>query len=52
MSRFKPITREMNDLFPPSMNDWLPEQHLARFIEVRQAPVFSNSDMSLSDSCE
>ena len=32
MSRFKPIKREMNDLFPPSMNDWLPEQHLARFI--------------------
>ena len=32
MSRFKPITRDMNYLFPPSMNDWLPEQHLARFI--------------------
>ena len=32
MSRFKPIKREMNYLFPPSMNDWLPEQHLARFI--------------------
>jgi len=32
MSRFKPIKRDMNYLFPPSMNDWLPEQHLARFI--------------------
>jgi len=32
MSRFKPIKREMNYLFPPSMHDWLPEQHLARFI--------------------
>lgn len=32
MSRVKPIKREMNDLFPPSMTDWLPEQHLARFI--------------------
>ena len=32
MRRFKPITRDMNYLFPPSMNDWLPEQHLARFI--------------------
>ena len=31
MSRFKPIKREMNYLFPPSMHDWLPEQHLARF---------------------
>lgn len=32
MSRFKPIRRNMNYLFPPSMNDWLPEHHLARFI--------------------
>ena len=32
MSRFKPIKRDMNYLFPPSMSDWLPEQHLARFI--------------------
>src|SRR4030065_258000 len=30
MSRFKPIKRDMNYLFPPSMNDWLPERHLAR----------------------
>lgn len=32
MSRFKPIMRDMNYLFPPSMSDWLPERHLARFI--------------------
>jgi len=32
MSRFKPIRRDMNCLFPPSMSDWLPEHHLARFI--------------------
>jgi len=32
MRRFKPITRDMDYLFPPSMNDWLPEPHLARFI--------------------
>jgi transposase len=32
MSRFRPIKRDMNYLFPPSMNDWLPEHHLARFI--------------------
>ena len=32
MSRFKPIRRNMNYLFAPSMNDWLPEHHLARFI--------------------
>jgi len=32
MSRFKPIQRDTNYLFPPSMNDWLPEHHLARFV--------------------
>ena len=32
MSRFKPIKRDMNYLFPPSMNDWLPERHLARYV--------------------
>lgn len=32
MSRFKPIKRDMNYLFPPSMRDWLPEHHLARFV--------------------
>ena len=32
MSRFQPIKRNMNYLFPPSINDWLPEHHLARFI--------------------
>ena len=32
MSRFRPIVRDMNYLFPPSMSDWLPERHLARFV--------------------
>jgi len=32
LRRFKPIKRDMNYLFPPSMSDWLPEHHLARFI--------------------
>ncbi|MEO6421410.1 MAG: IS1182 family transposase [Candidatus Nitrotoga sp.] len=32
MSYFKPIKRDINYLFPPSMHDWLPEQHLARFV--------------------
>ena len=32
MSRFQPIKRDMNYLFPPSMNDWLPAHHLARFV--------------------
>ena len=32
MSHFKPIQRNTDFLFPPSINDWLPEQHLARFV--------------------
>lgn len=32
MSRFIPYSREQQYLLPPSMNDWLPENHLARFI--------------------
>ncbi|WP_324731074.1 IS1182 family transposase [Pseudomonas paeninsulae] len=32
MSRFRPIDRKTDYLLPPSMDDWLPEAHLARFI--------------------
>ncbi len=32
MSRFQAITRNTSYLFPPSINDWLPEVHLARFV--------------------
>lgn len=32
MSNFRPITRDMGYLLPPSVDDWLPEQHLARFV--------------------
>jgi hypothetical protein len=32
MNRFIPYSREQQYLLPPSMNDWLPEIHLARFI--------------------
>lgn len=32
MSNFGPITRDMGYLLPPSVDDWLPEQHLARFV--------------------
>ena len=32
MSRFQPIIRNTDYLFPPSINDWLPEVHLARFV--------------------
>ena len=32
MSRLIPFTRNQEYLLPPSMNEWLPESHLARFI--------------------
>lgn len=32
MSRFRPIDRETDYLLPPSVQDWLPESHLARYI--------------------
>lgn len=32
MSRFRPIDRETNYLLPPSLQDWLPESHLARYV--------------------
>lgn len=32
MSRFRPINREIDYLLPPSVQDWLPESHLARYV--------------------
>ncbi|WP_036566462.1 transposase, partial [Oceanospirillum beijerinckii] len=32
MSRFRTIDRQTPYLLPPSIDDWLPEDHLARFI--------------------
>ena len=32
MSRFRPVDRKTAYLLPPSVEDWLPEGHLARFI--------------------
>lgn len=32
MSRFHPVDRKTPHLFPPSVEDWLPEAHLARFV--------------------
>src|SRR5207244_11051099 len=31
-ARFKAVDRETPYLLPPSVQDWLPEQHLARFV--------------------
>ena len=50
MRRFKPITRNMDYLFPPSMNDWLPEHHLARFIvEIVDQLDLSQLERAYSD---
>jgi transposase len=32
MSRFRPIDRETDYLLPPSVQDWLPQGHLARYV--------------------
>ena len=32
MSHFRPITRDTDFLLPPSVQDWLPEGHLARYV--------------------
>ncbi|MBC8036306.1 MAG: IS1182 family transposase [Rhizobiales bacterium] len=32
MSNFRMVDRETGFLLPPSVDDWLPEQHLARFV--------------------
>ena len=32
MNKFKPINRDTPYLLPPSLQDWLPQDHLARFV--------------------
>jgi transposase len=32
MSNFRPTDRDTGFLMPPSVDEWLPERHLARFI--------------------
>ena len=44
MSNFVTVDRKTAYLFPPSMSDWLPENHLARFVvEVVDQLDLSNS---------
>ena len=42
MSHFRTFDRETGFLLPPSVNDWLPEKHLARFV----AEVIDGLDVS------
>jgi transposase len=46
MARFVPIDRETNFLFPPSVQEWLPQDHLARFI----VDVVEQLDLSLIEN--
>jgi len=32
MSKFRPINRNTDFLLPPSVDEWLPQRHLARFV--------------------
>ncbi|MGB8328477.1 MAG: IS5/IS1182 family transposase, partial [Polyangiales bacterium] len=32
MSNFRQVDRQTGFLLPPSVDEWLPEQHLARFV--------------------
>ena len=32
MTRFVPVDRDTQFLFPPSVQEWLPRDHLARFV--------------------
>ena len=32
MSNFRQVDRQTGFLLPPSLNEWLPERHLARFV--------------------
>src|ERR1700747_1121589 len=48
MSNFRPSDRETGFLMPPSVDEWLPEQHLVRFIVEGVGEVDSRG-MSGSD---
>jgi len=32
MNNFRPVDRDTGFLLPPSVDEWLPEKHLARFV--------------------
>src|SRR5471032_899469 len=47
MSRFVPVDRQTGYLLPPSVEDWLPEDHLARFV-VEVIAQLDLSDLSMA----
>ena len=54
MSNFRPIDRQTRYLLPPSVEDWLPEEHLARFVVdvVDQAkPIAARARPVVTQGC-
>ena len=49
--KFQPINRDTAYLLPPSLQDWLPEKHLARFVVdiVDQLDDPKKENITLSD---
>jgi transposase len=47
MSNFRPINRDIGYLLPPSVDEWLPEKHLARFV----VEVIDRLDVSAMSKC-
>lgn len=45
MGKFHPIDRDLDCLLPPSVQDWLPEGHLARYV-VEVVEVVEGLDLS------
>ena len=48
MSNFREFDRETRFLLPPSLDEWLPEQHLARFVVevIDGLPVGDGEELS------
>ena len=45
--KFQTINRDTAYLLPPSLQDWLPEKHLARFV----VDIVERLDLSELESC-
>jgi transposase len=52
MSNFRPINRDTSFLLPPSVDEWLPQRHLARFVvEVIDGLDLSELEKAYRGSC-
>jgi hypothetical protein len=53
MGNFRTIDRETGFLLPPSVDEWLPEEHLARFVVevVDGERNRTAAEMSFSTAC-